>query len=287
MPIIDTHLHLLYPDSLSYEWTDGVPILQGTSSIEMYESLVRSAGVTSALMMEVDVAEHDIEAEMDLVGAIIARGDTIVEGMIAACRPEQPVDEFAAFVDRLAARPFVKGLRRLLQAVPDDLSKRESFAANLNRLVAHDYTFDVCVQATQLETVALPLAIRCPDLTLVLDHCGNPDIAANDLDPWRDNIRALAAQPNVNCKISGIVNHAAQGWTASDLRPYFEHLVECFGWDRLVWGSDWPVCRLGGDVNAWLDATKALVAECSDDEQSALLWRNALRLYRMDSATLA
>lgn len=284
MQIIDTHLHLLYPDSLMYEWTDDLPILQGTSSIEMYEGLVRNADVAAALMMEVDVAEHDIQAEMDLVGAIIARGDTIVEGMIAACRPEHPVDAFAAFVDGLAARPYVKGLRRILHTVPDDLSRPESFAANLNRLVAHDYTFDVCVLASQLASVALPLAVRCPDLTIVLDHCGNPDIANGGLDPWRDDIRALAERPNVNCKVSGIVNHAAQGWTADALRPYFEHLVECFGWDRLVWGSDWPVCRLGGDVNAWIDATRALVSECSDDEQASLFSHNALRLYRMDSA---
>ncbi|HTJ93328.1 MAG TPA: amidohydrolase family protein [Pararobbsia sp.] len=284
MQIIDTHLHLIYPDSLTYEWIDDVPILQGTSSIEMYEALVRPAGVSSALMMEVDVAEHHIEAEIDLVGALIARGDTFVEGMIAACRPEQPADEFAAFVDRLAARPFVKGLRRILHRSPDDLSRPESFAANLNRLVAHDYTFDICVLASQLSTVALPIATRCPDLTLVLDHCGNPDIANHGLDPWRDAIRALAQQPNVYCKVSGIVNHAAEHWSADDLRPYFEHLVECFGWDRLVWGSDWPVCRLGGDVNAWLDATRVLIAECSEDEQSALLSRNAARVYRLDPA---
>ena len=287
MQIIDTHLHLLYPDSLTYAWTDNVPILQGTSSIEMYEALVRPAGVCSALMMEVDVAENQIEAEMDLVGAIIARGDTFVEGMVAACRPEEPADVFAAFVDRLAARPHVKGLRRILHQSPDDLSKPESFAANLNRLVAHDYTFDLCVTAAQLSSVALPLVTRCPDLTIVLDHCGNPDIAAGAMDPWRDDIRALAERPNVNCKISGIVNHAAPGWKPDDLRPYFEHLVECFGWERLVWGSDWPVCRLGGDVNAWLDATLALVAPCSEDEQSALLSRNALRVYRMDPASLA
>ncbi|RKP50182.1 amidohydrolase family protein [Pararobbsia silviterrae] len=281
MHIIDTHLHLMYPDSLTYGWTDAVPMLQGTASIEMYEARVRTHGVARALMMEVDVDTTDIEAEIDLVGAIVARGDTIVEGMIAACRPEQSADLFAASLDRLSARPHVRGVRRILHTSPDALSTSDTFAANLNRLARRGYTFDLCVLASQLASVALPLADRCPDLTIILDHCGNPDIAREALDPWRADIRALAERPNVHCKVSGIVNHAAPGWAPDDLRPYFEHLVACFGWDRLVWGSDWPVCRLGGDVNAWLDATRALIADCSTDEQASLLSRNAVRLYRM------
>ncbi len=85
----------------------------------------------------------------------------------------------------------------------------------------------------------------------------------------------------MHCKVSGIVAYAGDGWQVADLRPYVEHVVECFGWDRLVWGSDWPVCRLGGDLPAWLDATQALLEGCSADEQAALLHDNAQRVYRL------
>ncbi|CAM2146635.1 L-fuconolactonase [Pararobbsia alpina] len=282
MNIVDTHLHLLYPDRIRYPWVSSAPALQGESSIEMYEALVRPLGVVSALMMEVDVDERDIEAEIDLVGELVARDDTFVEGMIAACRPEQTVKEFASFVDGLAARPFVKGLRRILHQSPDTLSASSPFAENLNRLASGGYSFDLCVLACQLAPVAVPLVRQCPDLTFILDHCGVPDIAGGALESWRQDMRAVAALPNVNCKISGIVAYAGPNWTVDTLRPYFEHVIECFGWDRVVWGSDWPVCRLGGDIGRWIEATRALLEGCSADEQAALLSKNAQRLYRVN-----
>lgn len=282
MQILDTHLHLLYPESLNYAWTHGLPALSGPAYIETYEALAKPAHISAALMMEADVDASQIEAEIDLVGEIIARADNDVIGMIAACRPEQPASEFAGFVERLAQRPHVKGLRRILHTSPDTLSQTETFAANLNVLAAQGYSFDLCVLPSQLTTVGLPLAQRCPELTIVLDHCGVPNIKDKALDPWREGIRAMAALPHVNCKISGIVAYAGEGWQVSDLRPYFEHVVECFGWDRLVWGSDWPVCRLGGDLGAWVDATMKLLEGHSASEQSALLYENARRIYRLD-----
>ena len=282
MKIFDTHLHLLYPDRVGYGWAASVPALQGEASVETYEARVRPHDVVAAMMMEVDVDEPDIEAEIDMVGELIARDDAFVEGMIAACRPEQSVDGFAAFVDRLAAKPFVKGLRRILHQSPDMLSASDGFAANLSRLATGGYSFDVCVLARQLVPVALPLAKRCPDLTMILDHCGVPDIAGGDLEQWRTDMRTVAALPNLHCKISGIVAYAGPNWTVETLRPYFEHVIDCFGWDRVVWGSDWPVCRLGGDIGRWIDATRALLEGCSADEQAALLNKNAQRLYRTD-----
>jgi predicted TIM-barrel fold metal-dependent hydrolase len=205
-----------------------------------------------------------------------------VIGMIAACRPEHSAEDFAAFVDRLASRPYVKGLRRILHQAPDTVSQTDTFSDNLNLLAERGYTFDLCLLATQLLNVGLPLVQRCPDLTFVLDHCGVPDIKGGAFEPWRDALRAMAEQPHVNCKVSGIVAYAAEGWQVDDLRPYFEHVVECFGWDRLVWGSDWPVCRLGGDLGAWVDATAKLLEGHDTQQQSKMLYDNARRIYRLD-----
>ncbi|MEJ0004692.1 MAG: amidohydrolase family protein [Pararobbsia sp.] len=281
MKILDTHLHLLYPDSLSYGWTRDHEALSGPAPVEVFEALDSRGHIAAALMMEADVDEPQIEREIDVIGEVVARDDNRVIGMIAACRPEHAPGAFAGFVDRLAAKPHVKGLRRILHTSPDGLSQTDGFATNLNVLAARGYPFDMCVLSTQLTTVGLPLARRCPDLTIVLDHCGVPDIRGGMLDPWRAAIRAIAALPNVHCKVSGIVAYAGDGWQVADLRPYVEHVVECFGWDRLVWGSDWPVCRLGGDLPAWLDATQALLEGCSADEQAALLHDNAQRVYRL------
>jgi predicted TIM-barrel fold metal-dependent hydrolase len=108
-----------------------------------------------------------------------------------------------------------------------------------------------------------------------------PDVKGRAFDPWREQIRALADRPNVTCKISGLVAYAAQYWAVADLRPWFDHVIACFGWDRVVWGGDWPVCTLGAPLNRWVEATRELAASASDDQRAKFFHRNAERLYRL------
>ena len=202
-----------------------------------------------------------------------------IGGVIAACRPE--AETFAAELDRLAGNPALRGLRRILHTSPDELGLAPLFAANLRRLAVHRLTFDLCVLARQLP-VATVIAAACPDVSFVLDHCGVPDVSARVLDPWRANLAALAAHPNVACKISGLVAYAAlDRWTVDDLRPFVEHAVAVFGWDRVVWGSDWPVCTLTADLGRWVTATRTLLTGTSADKQAKLWHANATRIYRL------
>jgi predicted TIM-barrel fold metal-dependent hydrolase len=115
----------------------------------------------------------------------------------------------------------------------------------------------------------------------ILDHCGVPLVKERALDPWRANIKTLAAEPNVACKVSGIVAYAGADWTADDLRPFVVHVIESFGWDRVVWGSDWPVCTLTADLGRWVAATRTIIAGESADNQAKLLNGNARRIYRL------
>ena len=281
MPILDTHLHLVYPDQLSYPWLAGVPALDRPWSVESYFAEAEGLGITAALHMEVDVAEADQEAETRLVTAL----DPRLVGAVASCRPEH--EGFAAALERLQAMPGVKGLRRILHESPDALSTTALFADNIRRLGPAGLPFDLCLQARQLP-LGRALAERCPDVAFVLDHCGNPPIsggdfaaASGDLDAWRGDIVAIAALPNVSGKISGIVTHAGPGWTADDLRPVVEHMIECFGWDRVVWGSDHPVATLAGTLTTWVEASREIVAGCSESEQARLFHVNAERIYRL------
>ncbi len=183
-------------------------------------------------------------------------------------------------LERLAANPKVKGVRRLLQGNPDELSASEGFRANVRRLAAHRLTFDLCALPHQLP-VAAALAAACPDVQFVLDHCGNPPIDSGDIRAWRRDLAALAKLPNIAGKISGIVNHAPPGWTPETLRPAVEHVIECFGWDRVVFGSDRPVLTVNGTLTQWVEALKAIVARASETEQAKLFSRNAERIYRL------
>jgi predicted TIM-barrel fold metal-dependent hydrolase len=277
MRIIDTHLHLIYLDKFSYPWLSGVPPLNRQWDAPSYFAEAEKLGIEAALHMEVDVPVQEMEDET----AFVLTLDPRVVGAISNARPEHV--DFPAHLERMLAEPRIRGVRRLLQSDPDDLSAGEVFRGNIRRLSAAGLSFDICVQSRQLG-IARALAAACPDVQFVLDHCGNPLIDSGDIADWRRDLAALAQLPNVAGKISGIVNHARPGWTAGDLRPVVEHMIESFGWDRVVFGSDRPVLTINGSLTQWVEALKAIVAGASADEQSKLFHRNAERVYRLRAA---
>lgn len=278
-PIIDTHLHLIYRDRLSYPWLADIAPLNRDFSYETYAVEARRCGVTDAIHMEVDVAQADIEAETRNVEELARGPATLLRGAISACRPED--DGFPAFLDRQVADPFVKGFRRVLHVVPEDLSEGATFRANVKRLAAAARPFDLCVRPDQIDK-AIALADLGPSVQFVLDHCGVPAIKDRAEHPWREKISAIARRPNVAVKISGVVAYAEPAtWTIDDIRPYVEHAIESFGWDRVVWGSDWPVCTLTASLSIWVAAAQAITLGCSADERARLFSVNARRIWRL------
>lgn len=274
MRILDTHLHLIYLDRFTYEWLANFPALNRQWDAPSYWAEAEKLGIESALHMEVDVVSQQIDDE----NAMVLNIDPRVIGAISKALPEEI--DFPRHLDRLLAEPRIRGIRRLLQDDPDDLSRGAVFRDNLKRLAPHGLSFDICARPTQLG-VARELVAACPDVQFVLDHCGNPPIASGDISTWRKDIAALAELPNVVGKVSGIVNHAKPGWTADDLRLVVEHMIESFGWDRVVWGSDRPVLTVNGTLTQWVNVVREIVSGASADEQAALFHRNAERAYRI------
>ena len=274
MRIVDTHLHLVYLDRFRYPWLDSEPPLNRQWDWPSYWAEASPLGIETAIHMEVDVTPREAEAETAFVLAL----DHSIGGAIAQAHPEAA--DFPAVLERLGANPRVKGVRRLLQGNPDELSASEGFRANVRRLGAHRLSFDLCVQSRQL-AVAAALAAACPDVQFVLDHCGNPLIAGGDIRDWRRDLAALAKLPNIAGKISGIVNHAPPGWNPETLRPAVEHVIESFGWDRVVFGSDRPVVTVNGTLTQWVEALKTIVGKAGRIEQEKLFFRNAERIYRL------
>lgn len=274
MRIVDTHLHLIYLDKFAYPWLDGVPPLKRQWDAPSYFREAEALGIEAALHMEVDVPVEEMEDETRFVLGL----DPRVVGAISNARPEHL--DFPKHLDRILAEPRIRGIRRLLQSDPDDLSAGEVFRGNLRRLAPHGLVSDLCVQSRQLG-VTRDLVAACPDVQFVLDHCGNPLISSGDISAWRRDLAALAQLPNVAGKISGIVNHAPPGYTPEDLRPVVEHMIESFGWDRVVFGSDRPVVTLNGTLTQWVEALQTIVSGATLDEQAQLFHRNAGRIYRI------
>ncbi|HZD52294.1 MAG TPA: amidohydrolase [Woeseiaceae bacterium] len=277
--IIDTHLHVIDQSVLSYPWLAGEPALNRDFHYETYAREARRVGIGATLHMEVDVAPDRIEAETRFVEGLARKPDSLIVGAIAACRPEE--DGFAGYLERQQANPLVKGFRRVLHVVPDDLSEGALFRENIKRLAGTGLTFDLVVLPRQIPK-AIAVVDLAPDVPFVLDHCGVPDIKSGAMEPWRDHIAEIAKRPNVTGKISGVIAYTdTESWTVETLRPYVEHTISAFGWDRVVWGSDWPVCTTAGGLSPWVAATHALISGASNDEREKLLSANAKRLWRL------
>jgi predicted TIM-barrel fold metal-dependent hydrolase len=276
IPLLDTHQHLVYPERQRYAWMAGAPALEGRRfGLEDYRALTAEAGVAGTIFMEVDADDWRGEARM--VAALAREPGSGILGIIASCRPE--TDEgFEAWLDE-GPELGVVGYRRILHETTDDVSRTATFRANVRKIGARGLSFDMCFLARQLP-IALELARACEDTALVLDHCGVPDIARGGLDPWRADIRALAAMPNVTAKLSGVLAYCAPG--AADLaavRPYVEHVITCFGPDRCLWGSDWPVVNTRASLPEWIVGIRTILAALSPDEAAAIAHRTAERTY--------
>ncbi|MFA6157251.1 amidohydrolase [Mesorhizobium sp.] len=277
--IIDTHLHLIDRSALRYPWLAGEPALDRDFSYEEYAAEAKRVGVERVLHMEVDVDPADIEAETARIEALSRQPGSMLAGAIASCRPEEA--GFPAYLDRQRANPFVKGFRRVLHVVPDDISEGALFRENIKRLADTGLVFDLVVLPHQIPK-AIALVDLAPDVRFVLDHCGVPDIKSGAEHPWRAHMSEIARRPNVTAKISGVVAYAGPSSTVETLRPYVEHTIGAFGWDRIVWGSDWPVCTLGGGLSTWVAATHALLSGCGHSERERLLRANAVKVWQLE-----
>ena len=273
MRILDTHLHLIYPDRFSYPWLGGAPAINKPWLVESYWAEAAPLGVEAALHMEVDVAEPEIAAETEFVLGL----DRVI-GAIANGRPEHA--DFERHLERMRELGQVKGIRRLLQGQPAELSQTQTFIDNIRLLPRYDMSFDICVKSHEL-MLAPPLIEACPQTQFVLDHCGNPKIAEREWESWTTRMERIADLPNVVCKVSGILANVDDSWTVDTIRPYVEFVIETFGWDRVVWGSDHPVVTLFADLAKWVNASREIVRGASRTEQEKLFSKNAERVYRL------
>jgi predicted TIM-barrel fold metal-dependent hydrolase len=279
MKIVDTHQHLWDLDLFHYTWLQQLSVLNHSFRMNDYREATSGLAIEKTVHLEADVDEPFMLAETEHLLRIADQPDNPLEGVVACARPESK--EFKTYLEKILGHPKLKGIRRVLHTQPDDLSQSELFIEHVHGLASHGLSFDICVLDRQLP-LAIRLVSRCPDVTFILDHCGVPHVKEKILDPWRSNIREIAKFPNVFCKISGLVAYAdPHNWTAEDLHPYVEHTIECFGWDGVMFGSDWPVCTLSASYRQWVDVLLSLTCGAGESNQRKLFHDNAIRVYRL------
>ena len=181
----------------------------------------------------------------------------------------------------LAAHSRLRGLRPMLQDLDDDdWIADPAMAPAVAAMQRHGLCFDALVLPRHLPSL-LEFARSHPQLPIVIDHLAKPSMHDGPDTAWLENMARLAAQPQLHCKLSGMVTEAGPGWTVEQLRPYACHILQVFGPERVLWGSDWPVLNLAADYGAWFDATGELLAHLDEAQRQAVLGLNAQRFYRM------
>jgi predicted TIM-barrel fold metal-dependent hydrolase len=280
-PLLDTHQHLVYPDRFRYSWTKALPALNGQAfTLEDYWNNGGTKTVSRSLFMETGVDDVYWQDESRYILSLAADPGNRIAGVIAGCRPEHEDAEFDAWLDELDMT-WVAGFRRILHTEADELSATSRFTRNVRELGKKDRPFDLCFLERQLPC-AISLAKRCDETQLVLDHCGVPDFVSGDFVTWQKHIRQLAALPHVSCKLSGLVAYCpADQDIETAIRPYLEHCADAFGTERLVWGSDWPVCDVTSGLGEWVSMFRNFLAGTSGDTQDAVCRGNAARIYNV------
>jgi L-fuconolactonase len=278
-PIIDTHLHLSDPARISYPWIKSAPVLNRPFTIDDYREACGDVEVEAMVFMEVDPYVDDRQEEIDFV-CEVAETEPRLKGMVA----QAPLEQGAAIrpeLENLANNPLIKGVRRLLQDEDVDFCLGTSFIEGVRQLPDFGIPFDICIYHRHLANV-VKMVQQCPDVQFILDHIGKPGIKDGLLEPWKSDLKDLAALPNVMCKISGMTTEAdMENWTRDDLRPYFDHVIECFGFDRVVYGGDWFVASLATTYPRFVETLDWAVAGCSDEELKKLYRDNAQKFYRI------
>lgn len=280
MGIIDAHHHLWDTRRFHYSLFDRVPPLNRPFPVGDFDQVAAAAGVDASVCVEAASAGPDGMAELAWLRQQADRSSR-VKAIVAWAPVEQPAlpDYLARIAD--LNDPRIVGVRRSFEFEPDDFPSRPEVVAGVRQLAGPGLSFDLVLFHRSLKA-ATELVRQCPEVTFILDHLGKPPIRERQIEPWNAQLADLAALPNVVCKISGMTTEAERKtWTVDDLAPYFHRAVECFGWDRVLFGTDWPVCNLAGGNEPWMRAVDALLAGVSTADRTKFFVGNAVRIYRL------
>jgi L-fuconolactonase len=273
---IDAHQHFWRVERGDTRWLtrDLAPLYRDFEPADLEPHLAR-AGIGATVLVQA----ADSLAETRFLLEIAAR-TSFVAGVVGWVPLEDP--EAPRIIAELARDSALVGLRPMLQDLgEDDWILRAELEPALEALTAAGLVFDALVKPRHLAHLAT-FGERHPELRIVIDHAGKPDIAGgSQVELWRTDLRRLAARANTWCKLSGLASEAARGWTAVDLQPFVDAVFECFGPERVVWGSDWPVVELSGGFDTWWDATTTLLAPLTASERERVLGQNASELYQL------
>lgn len=277
--IVDAHHHVWDPTTADYPWlTDELAVIRRRFTPDDLAPELAAAGVDATVLVQT----RSSQAETAEFLALAARTPFIrgVVGWVDLTDPSVP-EAIATLRAGLGGDRLV-GIRHQVHDEPDAAwLLREDVLRGVRAVGAADLAYDLLLRPRQLPA-ALELARRLPEVRFIIDHLAKPPIASGELEPWRGRMAGFATLDHVACKVSGLVTEAAwSSWTPADLQPYVDHAIGVFGSERLLFGSDWPVCLLAASYGDVLEAARTTLGALSETERAAVLGWNATRIYRL------
>ena len=276
MSIIDSHQHFWQVGRFDYPWMDSsVKVLFQDYLPAQLKPILDQNGVGKTVLVQ---ASNSVEESRWLLR--LAEQNSFVAGVVGWV--DLKSSEVDVQLDELSSDPKFKGVRHLVESEPDDdWLIHPDVLRGLQRLSAYDLTYDLLVHTRHLKH-APTVAAACPELRLVVDHMAKPPIASGALTDWFTAMKPVAANPNIFCKLSGLVTEANwSSWQNTDLRPFVECALEIFGPDRLMFGSDHPVCLLAASYDRVLESFQEILRDQSESDRAHIFASNAINFYRL------
>jgi L-fuconolactonase len=271
---IDSHQHFWRYDPVRDQWiNDQMAVLKRDFLPQDLSQELKASGMDGCVAVQADQSEKETLFLLEL-----AEKNEIIRGVVGWVDLSAPNVaerlEFFSNYDQLC------GFRHIVQAEPDDrFMLREPFLRGIEHLGEFGFTYDILIYTHQFPA-AIELVSKFPYQPFVLDHLGKPPIIGKQFQPWAQHIKALASNRNVYCKVSGMVTEADwQHWQADDFKPYLDLLFQTFGVERLMFGSDWPVCLLAGSYSKVVELVANYTQKLTVLEQKKLFGLNAMRFY--------
>lgn len=276
---IDSHQHFWIYDAVRDAWiNDQMTRIRQNFLPEDLFPMLKANGVDGCVAVQADQSE----AETLFLLALAEKYSGFVKGVVGwvdlrAVNLYEKLEYYSQY-------ELLKGFRHVAQAEPDDFLARPEVIKGIRQLTAFDFTYDILIYPTQLKA-ALHLVRELPQVDFVVDHLAKPYIKDQKINTWSNYMRQLAAQPHVLCKVSGMVTEADwQYWTKKDFYPYLDVLFESFGPDRLMFGSDWPVCLVAAEYEQVIGLVRDYMTNVgfSASDQAKVFGENATRFYRLE-----
>lgn len=275
MKKVDAHQHFWNFDPVRDAWIDeSVQILRRDFVPKDLKPILDKHGIDGCVSVQADQSETETNFLLNL-----AEENDFVKGVVGWV--DLIADNLKARLSHFSKNKYLKGLRHIAQAEADDYLSRKDVQLGISKLADFDLTYDILIYAHQLPA-AIDLADKLPNQKFVLDHIAKPKISDGVDDRWRSNINILSSHPNVYCKLSGMVTETQDyQWNALDFRPFMDVIFNAFGVERVMYGSDWPVCLLAAKYEEQLAIVQDYIATFSADEQAKVMANNAIDFYNL------